>query len=60
MHAPPWPALPDPSADLRAIAVASKEHDEFPICDMLPFAKLILAVQHSEINRKTFKQIRHV
>jgi hypothetical protein len=61
MHAAPWPALPDPSADLRAIAVASEERPSgFSICDMIPFAEPISAVNHSEINRKAFKQIRYV
>jgi hypothetical protein len=41
--------------------VASEERPSaFPICDMIPFAELISAVNHSEINQKAFKQIRHV
>jgi hypothetical protein len=54
-------ALRDPSADLRPLAEASSERpSEFPICDMMAFAKLIMAVNHSEIKRKLFKQIRYV
>jgi hypothetical protein len=61
IHVPSWPALSNPSADPRTTALASSERpSELPICDMMPFAKLTMAVNHAGINRKAFKQIRYV
>ena len=61
IHLPPWPALSDPSANLQAIAMASSKRPSEPaICDMIPSANPILAVNHTEINREAYQQIRYV